>query len=187
MSKFVYVSGRHCLDFAGTLLWRRTLRTELLDTVDDLRIWAQEAGLLHDMAPPTSTDVHQAVSVREAIYTAIASAISGVARPADAQIDLLNTLARGPLPTLTLTATGTTRSEGTCANVANLLARDAIDLIGSADLAKVKECSNPDCTRLFVDHSRGFSRRWCGMAECGNRAKAADYRRRKKLRIATPL
>ena len=117
MSKFVYVSGRHCLDFAGTLLWRRTLRTELLDTVDDLRIWAQEAGLLHDMAPPTSTDVHQAVSVREAIYNAIASAISGVARPADAQIDLLNTLARGPLPTLTLTATGTTRSEGTCANV----------------------------------------------------------------------
>ena len=88
--------------------------------------------MLDDMAPPTSTDVHQAVSVREAIYNAITSAISGVARPADAQIDLLNTLARGPLPTLTLTATGTTRSEGTCANVANLLARDAIDLIGSA-------------------------------------------------------
>ena len=163
------------------------MRTELLDTVDDLRIWAREAVLLDDMAPPTSTDVHQAVSVREAIYNAIASAVSGVARPADEQIDLLNTLARGPLPALTLTATGTTRSEGTFANVANLLARDAIDLIGSADLAKVKECSNPDCTRLFVDHSRGFSRRWCGMAECGNRANAADYRRRKKLRIATPL
>jgi len=112
--------------------------------------------------------------VREAIYNAIASAISGVARPPDQQIDLLNTLARGPLPALTLTATARPAAKARSQTSQNLLARDAIDLIGSAIFAKVKECSNPDCTRLFVDHSRGFSRRWCGMAECGNRAKAAD-------------
>ncbi|MFD9662807.1 CGNR zinc finger domain-containing protein [Rhodococcus sp. NPDC059968] len=76
---------------------------------------------------------------------------------------------------------GHTTSTGTPGNALSLLARDTIDLIGSPAMAKVKECSNPDCTRLFVDLSRGFSRRWCGIAECGNRIKAADYRRRKKL------
>jgi predicted RNA-binding Zn ribbon-like protein len=182
VSKFVYVSGRHSLDFAGTLLWRRTLRTELLTAPDDLRVWAQEAHLLHDMTPVSPADVEEAVRVREAIYGAVTSAVSGTPQPADEEIDRLNRLARGPLPALTLTRDGTTRSEGTFANVASLLARDAIELIGSTELAKVKECSNPDCTRLFVDHSRGFSRRWCGMAECGNKAKAADYRQRRKLR-----
>ena len=34
--KFVYVSGRRCLDFAGTLKHRRTLREELLTEPDRL-------------------------------------------------------------------------------------------------------------------------------------------------------
>jgi predicted RNA-binding Zn ribbon-like protein len=42
-----------------------------------------------------------------------------------------------------------------------------------------RECERPACTRLFVDRSRGGTRAWCGMAECGNRVKAADYRARK--------
>jgi predicted RNA-binding Zn ribbon-like protein len=44
----------------------------------------------------------------------------------------------------------------------------------------MKECANDECTRLFVDLSRSGARRWCGMAECGNRHKAATYRQRKK-------
>jgi predicted RNA-binding Zn ribbon-like protein len=180
VSEFVFVSGRHALDFAGTVLWRRTARTELLQEPGDLQQWAREAGVLDDMEPPSPADVHTAREVREAIYHAVSAAVLGASGPSPHDIDVLNALARQPLPLLTLTPGGDTTSSGTFAQVASLLARDAIDLIGSADRAKVKECSNPDCTRLFVDHSRGASRRWCGMAECGNRAKAADYRRRKK-------
>jgi predicted RNA-binding Zn ribbon-like protein len=186
VDKFVFVSGRPCLDFAGTMLWRRTLRTELITGPEDLGEWTRAAGLIGEPADPSAGDVEKAVSAREAMYVAITSAFSGTDGPAGEQIGLLNELAHGPLPTLTLSADGTTRREGSVANVVSLLARDAIDLIGSADIAKVKECANPDCTRLFVDHSRGFSRRWCGMAECGNKAKAADYRRRKKTR-ETPV
>nr|WP_248782417.1 CGNR zinc finger domain-containing protein [Saccharothrix syringae] len=32
-----------------------------------------------------------------------------------------------------------------------------------------------------MDDSRGEPRRWCGMVECGNRVKAAEYRRRRRL------
>jgi predicted RNA-binding Zn ribbon-like protein len=33
---------------------------------------------------------------------------------------------------------------------------------------------------MFVDHTRGRKRRWCSMALCGNRTKAAAHRKRLK-------
>ena len=184
MSEFVFVSGRRCLDFVGTLLWRRTLRTELLATPDDLQAWAQQGHLVDHMVSPSRRDFDEALTLREAVYRLVqaATAAGAEAGPTDHEIDLLNSLASGPLPTVSLVGPSVTRSQGSFANVASLLARDVIELVGSEDLAKVKECANTDCTRLFVDHSRGMSRRWCGMAECGNKAKAAMYRQRKKLR-----
>lgn len=182
MTEFVFVSGRRCLDFAGTLLWRRTLRAELLNTPDDLRAWAQQGHLIDEMAAPEPADLVAAVALRESVYGTIRHAIGDGPAPVAAEVESLNELARGPLPALTLTGQSTTRSLGSYVHVASSLARDTIELIGSEDLARVKECANEDCTRMFVDHSRGMSRRWCGMAECGNRAKAAMYRKRKKLR-----
>jgi hypothetical protein len=36
------------------------------------------------------------------------------------------------------------------------------------------------CSLLFVDTSRSGRRRWCSMERCGNRAKVAAHRRRRK-------
>ena len=44
----------------------------------------------------------------------------------------------------------------------------------------MKECGNPECTRVYIDRSRGMRRQWCGMDSCGNKIKAAAYRARKK-------
>ena len=43
---------------------------------------------------------------------------------------------------------------------------------------RLRRCASPDCARWFVDSSKGGRRRWCSMATCGNRAKAARYRAR---------
>jgi predicted RNA-binding Zn ribbon-like protein len=51
-------------------------------------------------------------------------------------------------------------------------------LIGAEDFAAVKACEGPVCTLLFADHTRGRKRRWCSMANCGNRAKQAAHRHR---------
>jgi predicted RNA-binding Zn ribbon-like protein len=51
------------------------------------------------------------------------------------------------------------------------------------DFSDVKACEGPNCTLVFVDHTRGRKRRWCSMAICGNRTKAAAHRKRLK---ATP-
>jgi predicted RNA-binding Zn ribbon-like protein len=182
VSEFVFVSGRPCLDFLGTLLWRRTLRTELIDSPEALRRWIVEAGLVDAPELPSADDTAQALSLRETVYHLVSARLTGAQPPAAADIQRVNAQAAGSLPTLALRLDGTTtRTGGSCA-VLSALARDAVDLLGSAEWDRVKECSNADCTRLFVDLSRGFSRRWCGMAECGNRIKAADYRRRQRTR-----
>jgi predicted RNA-binding Zn ribbon-like protein len=48
------------------------------------------------------------------------------------------------------------------------------------DFSNVKACGGPACTLLFADHTRGRARRWCSMTICGNRAKQAAHRRRRK-------
>src|SRR3546814_16245433 len=47
--------------FRSTLLWRRTLRAELLNTPDDLRAWAQQGHLIDEMAAPEPADLVAAV------------------------------------------------------------------------------------------------------------------------------
>jgi predicted RNA-binding Zn ribbon-like protein len=53
------------------------------------------------------------------------------------------------------------------------------------DFADVKACEGPGCTLMFVDHTRGRARRWCSMAICGNRAKQAALRQRRKRAART--
>jgi predicted RNA-binding Zn ribbon-like protein len=48
------------------------------------------------------------------------------------------------------------------------------------DFSDVKACEGASCTLLFADHTRGRARRWCSMAICGNRAKVAAHRERRK-------
>src|SRR5262249_15016364 len=66
------------------------------------------------------------------------------------------------------------------------VAISAIELLTSADLDRVKLCPAADCEWLFLDVSRNGTRRWCSMAECGNRAKARQhYQRSRRGRSAT--
>lgn len=44
---------------------------------------------------------------------------------------------------------------------------------------RIKACAAPDCHYAYLDTSRNISRRWCDMAECGNRAKNRTWRTRR--------
>jgi hypothetical protein len=61
-----------------------------------------------------------------------------------------------------------------------MVTRHAIELLGGSEASLMKECANPECTRIFLDRSRGRRREWCSMDPCGNKIKAAAYRARKK-------
>lgn len=52
------------------------------------------------------------------------------------------------------------------------------DLVCQKDFSFVHKCESPTCTLWFLDVSKAHARRWCSMAVCGNRAKAAAHRAR---------
>lgn len=52
------------------------------------------------------------------------------------------------------------------------------DLVCRKDFSLVRRCEGPTCTLWFFDASKAHARRWCSMAVCGNRAKAAAHRAR---------
>ena len=52
----------------------------------------------------------------------------------------------------------------------------AVETLVGGDIARVRTCAAPRCGRAFVDVTRNGRRRWCDMATCGNRAKAARHR-----------
>lgn len=62
------------------------------------------------------------------------------------------------------------------------VARALADLVCLEDFTYVKACEGSSCTLLFFDRTRGHARRWCSMAVCGNRAKQAAHRHRRKTR-----
>jgi predicted RNA-binding Zn ribbon-like protein len=56
------------------------------------------------------------------------------------------------------------------------IVESAADALISSELARVRRCADPRCGRVFHDGTKNGRRRWCDMATCGNRAKAARHR-----------
>jgi predicted RNA-binding Zn ribbon-like protein len=53
------------------------------------------------------------------------------------------------------------------------------DLICHGHFRLIRTCEGPGCTLMFYDRTKAHARRWCSMAVCGNRAKAAAHRARR--------
>jgi len=64
------------------------------------------------------------------------------------------------------------------------LAEPLVDEIQAGNADRVRICANDTCRWIFYDESRAGRRRWCDMASCGNRAKAARQRARVKAAAA---
>ena len=63
---------------------------------------------------------------------------------------------------------------------------DGADSLIAGELGRVRCCSDPRCRRVFLDSTKNGRRRWCDMATCGNRAKAARHRAREPMRTIAP-
>ncbi len=65
--------------------------------------------------------------------------------------------------------------------IASLLgpvAEAVAQLLAEGDFALVKQCEHPDCILWFYDRTKSHKRRWCSMAQCGNRYKATQFRKK---------
>lgn len=178
--RFSFRSDRLSLDFAATLMFREsdTPPCELLSSPENLIDWARASGMLL-MSPSRRTGVlGEAIELREAIYRSARTHIGGDA-PAIDDIAVLNRHGTHPPLAVTLDSSRVIERSGTLNNLLATIARDTIELLGGPDAERLRQCGRSSCTRMFIDRSRGHTRVWCGMRECGNRVNAAAYRRRK--------
>ncbi len=187
------------LDFANTAGWHAGPSPE--EHLTSYRValaWAVREGILGSAqeeallaaaeAGPEkeATALRRIVEFREAIYR-IFSAVSHAGEPDGADIALLNAEladACGHLRLVSQDGGGFgwewTGMEDSLTSLLWPVARDAALVLTSAQLPKLRECAGEACGWLFLDLTKNASRRWCDMADCGNRAKARRYRERKR-------
>jgi predicted RNA-binding Zn ribbon-like protein len=178
--KFKYVSGRRCLDFVGTRKYRlRPEPEEMLTAPQRLSEWAVQAALVDVPIELTDDELIAATELREAIYRIVSARLE--CQPLEvADVDLVNEQASRPQLAPRLQPDGSVSREGTASQLLARLAADVLDLLAGPDMDKVKRCSHPNCSRLYIDASRAQNRHWCGMSTCGNKVKVQAFRARQR-------
>lgn len=146
--------------------------------------WLVEAGLLDPEAAGGlgPADLRRVVAVREALR-AVLLAHAGEPLDAAGPMSVLNAAAeRAPL-VVRIVDEGRAElvpvAPGVDAAVGRLLAiveRAIVD----GTWTRLKVCRWDTCQWAFYDASKNRSGSWCSMAVCGNRAKAASYRQRRR-------
>ncbi|WP_148589195.1 ABATE domain-containing protein [Streptomyces sp. WAC01526] len=177
----VFVCGNPVLDFAATLRARRMARFEMFATPDRLDAWYVESGIVDSVSPARQADVVRATTVREAVYQLITARRLGADFDDEALAAVNDAARRAPAaPQLTHSGRWTAATQR---EALSTVARHAVELLSGPDVPLLKECGNPECTRVYIDRSRGSRRQWCGMDSCGNKIKAAAYRARRKTAV----
>jgi predicted RNA-binding Zn ribbon-like protein len=193
------IGGQLCLDFANTINGHdRTTPHEYLIGYPDLVVWSRRAGLFTDteaerllrLADEDSRKAilayKRAIELRETIFR-VFSALALSRSPKATDITALNEARWEALNRSTISS----RDGGYAVDWTDKSALDrmlwpialsAAELLTSPHLTRVRECAGDRCDWLFVDTSRNHLRRWCSMAECGNRSKSQRFLARKRKR-----
>ena len=184
-----------CLNFINTVSWQGdgSIRDDRLGSYPGFLDWAVETGLIGDegqdvLRGEAAADpelrrrtLGRTWSLREAMHAVFRAAARGE-RPSASAVARINAALLVATPALAIDA----EADGFALRLVSrgsddLLApviRSAAALMGSAEVARLRECEGVACGRLYLDTTKNGSRRWCDMATCGNRAKAARHRSR---------
>jgi predicted RNA-binding Zn ribbon-like protein len=191
------LGGHLCLDFVNTLDWRGTdSPQEFLNTYDDLVSWSRHTGIcsqleaekLYKMAEQSNAAAQKALTralnLRETIYRLFAAGIASQNPLNDDLAKFNKNLSRSMKDSQIIPATDgyawdITGNRTSLDWILNPVIRSAAEILVSDERKKIKACADSACGWLFIDVSRNRSRRWCDMQDCGNRAKASRFYRKK--------
>ncbi|HEY6274092.1 MAG TPA: ABATE domain-containing protein [Terriglobales bacterium] len=184
---FQSIGGNLALDFINTVGNRLGSSREYLTSVAEVTRWARLVRLIPKRRVLSITGSHLAllIVVREELYELFRPVATG-SQVSPTSLERLNRRLREVSPRHQIVRgvggfrwtwdTDISRPEYLLGPV--LL--DAVDLLTSGRFAKIRQCSDEACGWLFLDRSQAGKRRWCRMADCGNRYKARRYYRRKQ-------
>ncbi|WP_257350784.1 CGNR zinc finger domain-containing protein [Pseudalkalibacillus decolorationis] len=194
------VGERLCLDFANTVSWHDSEDSrEWLTSYERLVGWCQHADILteqqalsllqqaEDHPAEANRVLKKTVEFREAIHD-IFSSIPKNETPNKADLATLNGMLVDTYRSIQIVPDDDNnfslqfqKPEDSLDGILAPIVQSAIDiLVSEKELKRVKKCEGDPCGWLFLDTSRNRSRRWCSMADCGNRAKARRFYQNKK-------
>jgi len=180
----LFIANNLALDFINTEYGVEPRHCDCFDSDHSVVEWLRLAGVLPDDCSSAPAGlVELARALRDHAKAVILAAKTG--RSADPAV--INQILEAGRPRKELewdTASKTFKivSHRNNMNAASLLepvAQALVDLLSNENLQLVRECEAHDCTLFFHDLTKSHRRRWCSMASCGNRMKAAAHRARK--------
>jgi predicted RNA-binding Zn ribbon-like protein len=174
-----FVGNALCLDFVNTLNVRPDATRDRLGTAEELLAWVRAAG--HPVDGTSERVASRALPtlrrLRDTVYEVFGAVVDGAELPAGMLSELTATYADA------ITHARWEQADGRLAlvwprptdpvEIAWPVAVSALDLLRTGPLERIGRC--PGCGWLFLDTSRNGQRRWCSMATCGSRTKAARY------------
>jgi len=183
-------------DFLNTHELEDGFLVDHLPTLDDALAWFVERGVIHGEgadrvradagADPAvgRRDLERIRTVRAALRE-VADSIAEQRAPAPGALDAVNRAlhARQVIELVPATDGVSVDHRHVGDPVDDALARLADPLVTEltgGHPERIRICDNDRCRWVFYDTSRTGRRRWCDMATCGNRAKAARHRARSK-------
>jgi predicted RNA-binding Zn ribbon-like protein len=178
-SGFFWIGNHVGIDFVNTAAADDDGRAvELLDTWTALSSWLHEAGLV-DRSTRQRVPADERGGLLEWARTLRTAARAVLELPHDAAAGRQLNDVVGQLPVrLTYSPAAAdddfVTTSGVTDRVRLSLALAVLDAT-RLDRDRVRRCGRRGCVLLFFDTSKNGTRRWCDMAVCGNRAKAATH------------
>lgn len=198
-AKFFLIAGNLSVDFVNTEIVENGAAKDLLADFADLAAWAAATNLLEESeAKKLVADWSGRKAVREVLVQAksfrkiLREMVAGLAQgeaASETAIAAINAEVKNQSGAIEVRKTENGFEKLFRADFREPrqllapVAESAADLLCYGNPVFLKKCEGDGCVLYFYDTTKNHSRRWCSMAGCGNRAKAAAFyqRRRKSL------
>jgi len=191
--QFEFRGAHPALDFTNTAS-ERTLDvlTERLGSYDDLLEWSRQAGVLDNrraaqlsklaatQPKAAAAALRRTKELRETSFRLFEALIDGTEPPV-ADVDKLNRWVRKTSRGGAVLWNGhafvvdAPPPQSALDEPFARITQSVVDALTGEQSAYVARCHNRECSWLFLDKSPARRRRWCSMADCGNRAKARRH------------
>lgn len=203
-NKFYFVGGQLSLDFINTHVGMGEEPEDFLSVFSDLVSWLQQAGVLDNaQAKAALSSWGQRPEAKQLL--AQARKLRSVLRDMAQRLAAGKSIGQGILDEINRVLAQETgcnqlvRIPGgyefhfhparrEAMHLLTPIAKSAAELLSDNEPLRIRKCGNPVCSLYYYDTSKNHTRRWCSMAVCGNRMKAAAFyqRSQKNKKIPTP-
>lgn len=193
------LGGRHALDFVNTVEPRiGSEERDYLPNYGSLAAWSAHGGAVSAdeaaaLGRAASADAgraaavwRRAIALREALYRLfLATAENRTPQPSDLEL-LTRAFAQAQQHAMLAAGGGEIRWRWDSPTALERplweIARSAVEILTTAEADRLGVCrrGTDGCGWVFFDTTKNRSRRWCGMADCGARAKARRLTERRR-------